>query len=71
MTKWCPKVTVKCVILVSVKVQLGITLLTDITTLRAQRRQSVGCLFCLLKINKNLRNIFIKPLTYGTPYSII
>nr|DAY08934.1 MAG TPA: hypothetical protein [Caudoviricetes sp.] len=49
MTKWCPKVTVKCVILVSVKVQLGITLLTDITTLRAQRRQSAGCLFCLLK----------------------
>nr|DAK88349.1 MAG TPA: hypothetical protein [Caudoviricetes sp.]DAT52008.1 MAG TPA: hypothetical protein [Caudoviricetes sp.] len=46
-TKMIPNDTVKCVILVSVKVRLGITLLTDISILRAQRRQSAGCLFCL------------------------
>ena len=65
MTKWCPKVTVKCVMLVSVKVRLGITLLTDTTTLRATKKavNRLSFLFAeTVKINIKTSKIFYKTL---------
>lgn len=62
-TKMIPNDTVKCVILVSVKVRLGITLLTDITTLRVTKKavNRLSFLFAeTVKINIKTSKIFYK-----------
>ena len=58
-TKMIPNDTVKCVILVSVKVRLGITLLTDITTLRATKKAVNRLSFLFVNFEKGADDIEI------------